>query len=215
MALIQLTPGMTEQEERTTQNTNNLYLDVVKLPKASVNPAALSPGQKVMTTDTGEVGIKSAGGDIIWYAHATDLSAHTARTDNPHGVTASQTGALSKCKVVQLNHSTTAPYTNETQSITLGFRPKLVKIRAVANVTSNPYYDSDGASDGSTQSAIYKYGNTTDAPNATTSKIVYIHVGNAYNIAGITFTDTGFTLTWSSSGALPVFDIKMLITAIG
>lgn len=36
--------------------------------KADLQVANLLPGEQVLATDTGEVGIKSAGGDIIWYA---------------------------------------------------------------------------------------------------------------------------------------------------
>lgn len=39
--------------------------------KADLQAMQLLPGEQVLALDTGEVGIKSAGGDIIWYATLT------------------------------------------------------------------------------------------------------------------------------------------------
>jgi hypothetical protein len=62
--------------------------------KADLVLTDLQPGEQVLALDTNEVGIKTSGGDMIWYAHADDLAAHAARTDNPHSVSAAQIGAV-------------------------------------------------------------------------------------------------------------------------
>lgn len=62
--------------------------------KADLVLTDLQPGEQALALDTNEVGIKTSGGDMIWYAHADDLAAHAARTDNPHSVSAAQIGAV-------------------------------------------------------------------------------------------------------------------------
>ena len=60
--------------------------------KADLTTANLLPGEEVLALDTNEVGIKTAGGNMIWFTNYNDLISHTANTSNPHAVTAAQLG---------------------------------------------------------------------------------------------------------------------------
>ena len=51
--------------------------------KADLLTAELLPGEQILATDTGEVGIKSAGGGVIWYA---TLDANGKVKQNPASV---------------------------------------------------------------------------------------------------------------------------------
>ena len=54
MAIIQLTQSMTEQEEKETQNSNNVFLDTTKVPTSrTVNGKALSANITLSPPDVG------------------------------------------------------------------------------------------------------------------------------------------------------------------
>lgn len=109
------------------------------------------------------------------------------------------------------------------QLITLGFKPRYVRIRALispANADSTAInYDSDGVAIIDSNGAIsygdiYKYGSATAVSNLLSSAIVYLHSGTSYNAAKIgVISDTGITLDWSLSGAIPTGTIRMLLEA--
>ena len=85
------------------------------------------------------------------------------------------------------------------QVITLGFRPKLVCIRAM--IDDAPKYDSDGSFDGIALQCLAKNGNGINAL-ATANYLVYLYSDAGSNMATPTFTSTGLTLAWTTSGAL-------------
>lgn len=99
------------------------------------------------------------------------------------------------------------------QTITLGFRPRFVRIHAFLGIASSSNYDSDGSFDGTSQFSIAKWGNGT-SPSTLQGMIIFLHSGSGGNYASIVLTPTDVTLTWTAEGAaLPTGNIIMKIEA--
>lgn len=103
--------------------------------------------------------------------------------------------------------------TNGTQSFTLGFKPRIVRIHAT--LKNSPMYDSEGSYSGNGYATMYRYGNGTLVGNSDTLGVICLHSGTAYNKATCAFTDTGFNLVWEVFGSLPADTILMTIEALG
>lgn len=123
-----------------------------------------------------------------------------------------QLAGLSHKIVVQATRATNLV---STQTITLGFQPKFVRVRALLGIagSANSNYDSDGSFDGVTQTSISKSGDAT-AASMLQPKIIFLHSGLGGNYGVVAFTSTGITLTWTADGtALPTGNIIMQIKA--
>ena len=99
------------------------------------------------------------------------------------------------------------------QTVTFGFQPKFVKIRAGLSVAGS-LYDSDGNFNGTEYNMLFHYGTATSGSNYNNTFIIFLHSGAEVNQATCAFTATGIVLTWSASGLLPACNILMKIEAI-
>lgn len=109
---------------------------------------------------------------------------------------------------------TRAVNTEGDQTVICGFRPRLVRIRAV--YTGQNHCESEGLSTGTATRSLQIYQSDSLPPVIReTTTMLYLHDGATNgNYCSIAFTDTGFILTWVNVGALAAGNILMLVEAI-
>jgi phage minor structural protein len=115
--------------------------------------------------------------------------------------------------------ATHATNTTGSQTITMGFSPRRVRIKASLYNHVNLYYDSDGCweRDGPTVCCWFRYGSSGSNDVALgTSRIVMMHSGVAVTECVVVATATGITLSWDMQGTtIPTDNIMMAIRADG
>jgi hypothetical protein len=195
----------------------NVPTDVIGSLGTTVEERGISTQQFKDKFDEMPEGIKTYLNDIL----TVELDSSLASKETPAGAQAKADTVNNNLALhigENFSYVTVASRTANsagTQSIPLGFEPKLVRIRAMFTGTNFINYDSDGSFDGARHSCILRFGNGTLAPVTDGTYIIYIHDGNTtYNRATCTFTPTGIDLTWTVSGTLPTGNIIMKIEAI-